>query len=278
VELSSTTLVVLDFSGTLSLDAVRFSARDRIGAELRRSGLEALGIDTPELFWERLVAPTWPDGSTTTRGYVEALTAAAAHVLSERGRDVSVDEIRRCVGAFAGRYLACSTIAPQWRGYLRRLEGRDDAVTVVATDHYAEATAHIVAELARVGIRAAPVGSRPGAPGAVAVANSADLGRHKSDAGFWRAVGGALRPVEVTRVAVVDDFGANEPPDDVYADAARVRRRRATTTVALTSAFGVAPHVHPFVLPPAATSDDDVAALVSGAGRFTMNVLSGPSS
>jgi hypothetical protein len=271
-----TTLVVLDFSGTLSLDMVRFAAPDRIGAELRRSGLEALGIDSPELFWERLVTPTWGEASTTTRGYAEVLTDEVSRVLRAHGRDARADAIQRSVRAFVDRYLACSTIAPQWQGCLRRLADHADAAPVVATDHYAEATARIVAEMARLGVPGAPAGSSGVAAGAVTVANSADLGCHKTSARYWRAVGHALRPSEISRVVLVDDFGANEAPGDVYADATRVQQRHADTIAALTSVFAVAPHVYPFVLPDAATSDD-VAGLVAGAEGFTMNILSRPS-
>ncbi|HSK97271.1 MAG TPA: hypothetical protein VK891_11685, partial [Euzebyales bacterium] len=173
-----TTLIVLDFSGTLSLDAVRFAAPDRIGTELARSGLEALGI-SPELFWQRLVAPTWYDASTTTRGYVEAVSAAASQVLRARGRDVPRDTVRRCVRTLADRYFAGSTIAAQWWDCLRQLAARDDAVVVVATDHYAEATAHITAELATLGLDGTPVTHGGPARDRVLIANSADLGHHK---------------------------------------------------------------------------------------------------
>jgi hypothetical protein len=275
---AGTTLVVLDFSGTLSLDATAFAASDRIAVELRRSGLWDLGIDDPELFWQQLITPTWQEGSTTDRGYVAVMAAAASQALRARGRDAAPDAVRRRVQAFADRYFACSTIAPQWAGCLRALAGRDDAATVVATDHYAEATDHIVAELARLGVDGVPVDALTGgASGAVVVANSADLGCHKASADYWRAVRRALAPVTVARVAVVDDFGANESPSDAYADTARVHRRRAATNEVLTAVFGVVPDIHPFVLPGPAASGDDLGALVARAERFTMNVLSRPS-
>lgn len=274
---AGTPLVVLDFSGTLSRDAVHFAAPDRIGAELRRSGLSALGIDSPELFWEELVAPTWQEGSTTTRGYTAVLTAAAIEVLEARGHDPRRDTVRRCVRAFAERYFACSTIAPQWRGYLQRLTHRDDVVVVVvATDHYAEATAHITAQLARLGVNGAPVARHHAASRSVVVANSADLGCHKSSAQYWHTIVRALHPAAVSRVALIDDFGANEARGDAYAVAERVRQRRATTSALLMSVFGVPSDVYPFVARTDATTDDMVD-LVAGAERFTMNVLSTPS-
>jgi hypothetical protein len=270
-----TSLVVLDFSGTLSLDAVAFAAPGRIEAELQRTGLWDLGIDAAGLFWDELIAPTWQEGSTTDRGYAAVVSAAASEVLRSRGRAVDPDALRRRVQAFAGRYLACSTIAPQWRGYLRALADRDDTATVVATDHYADATGHIVAELGRLGLRGVPVAAGAGAAaGVVTVANSADVGCHKASVDFWRAIHRALRPITASRVVLVDDFGANEASGDAYGTTRRVRQRRLTMTTVLAAAFRTEPEVHPFTLPRPAASDDDVAAMVDSVERFTMSVLS----
>jgi hypothetical protein len=270
---AGTTVVVLDFSGTLSIAAARFAVPDRLEAELRRSGLWALGIDSPELFWERLIAPTWNEGSTVTRGHAAVLTTAAAEVLHERGCDVTPGAIRRCVSAFVDRYLALSTITPQWRGFLQRLSARDDAAVVIATEHYGEATGHITAELARMGARGVSITQhRPESREAI-VANSADLGCHKSSARYWQRIDRALAPTRVSRVVVIDDFGANEAPGDPYAEGERVRRRRAAMTDVLTSVFRVPPDVYPFVVR-TDVSPADLADLVARAERFTMNVLS----
>ncbi|HSK91066.1 MAG TPA: hypothetical protein VK875_07125 [Euzebyales bacterium] len=311
--LPATALVVLDFSGTLSIAGPGFAAPDTVAARLRDCGLWELGIDSPQLFWERLVNPTWHRGSTTPDGYAAVLAGAAAGVLHERGRDVPPATIERATAAFAGHYFAHCAIAAQWRGCLQRLVSLDHVATVVATDHYAEATAHITAELATLGLGAVPVahaGSAPVAGGGdvaarghpLLIANSADIGHHKSSPEFWRAVDDALpgrgappgartvdgappgartsddvaeaRASPVAPVVLIDDFGENEQDADHYADRERVRRRRRATAAAISAVFGVDPHVVPFVLPPQA-GDDDVADMVDAAERSTMTVLSG---
>lgn len=281
-------LVVLDFSGTLSVAAPRFGAPDAIAARLRACGLWDLGIDSVELFWQRLVDPTWERGSTTAAGYAEVLAGAAAEVLRERGRDVGADDVLRCVTALRDQYFAAATIAPQWRGFLQRLRTVDDTGIVVATDHYADATAHIGGELAALGVPAAPVTratdgrspapvavgtSTPPGSARVAIANSADIGAHKASAQFWHTVRRTLGPGRVHRMVMIDDFGANEPGSDSYADPVRVRRRRAATFDVLSSVFAVDPEVYPFVLPPGADAAD-IAARVGDAERTTMTVLS----
>lgn len=269
-------LVVLDFSGTLSPDAVRFAAPDRIVEELRRAGLWELGIDSTALFWEQVIDPSWHEGSTTTTSYLAVLSDAVAEVLRTRDRDVAREIIERCVGAFAVRYFACSTIAPQWRGYLTRVIGRGDTTVVVATDHYAEATAHIGAELATLGIASAPISDSLTDEPRVAVANSADLGCHKATARYWQAIGRTLGPHPVSCLVLIDDFGANEATGDTYADPAQVARRHAGASALLSEVFAVDPDVYPFTLPPEATASD-IQRMVDDAERFTMNVLSRPS-
>jgi hypothetical protein len=269
-------LAVLDFSGTLSIDAVRFAAPDRIAAELQRAGLWSLGLDSPALFWEQVIDPTWVEGSTTTKGYLAVLSDAVAEVLRTRGRDVRHETIERCSGAFAARYFACSTIAPQWRRYLRHVIDRDDATVVVATDHYPEATAHISAELTRLSIPNTPVLEGRTGVARAAIANSADLGCHKASARYWQVVARALHLTALSHVVVIDDFGANEAAGAAYADPERVARRRAGASTLLSDVFALEPEVFAFTLQPDATAVD-IQRLVDDAERFTMNVLSTPS-
>ena len=70
-------LVILDYSGTLSLEAPNFAEPDRLVRELAASGLADFGIATPALFWEQLVNPTWTEGSTTQSGYKQIIAERA---------------------------------------------------------------------------------------------------------------------------------------------------------------------------------------------------------
>ena len=269
-------VVVLDFSGTLSVAGSRFAGAQHLADRLRDSGLWELGIDSPRLFWERLVNPTWQRGSTTSDGYAAVLAGAAAGVLHERGRDVPPATIERAAAAFAGHYFAHSAIAPQWRDWLRRLHDLDGVALVIATDHYAEATAHITAELATLGIDGAPVAHSRPVHDRVLIANSADLGHHKTSAEFWVPVRDALGADHGTRLVLIDDFGATAADNAGYAERARIRRRSRATRAALQEVFGTPPHVVAFVIPPGA-SEDDLAGMVRTAERSTMTVLSDPS-
>ncbi|MBW3605864.1 MAG: hypothetical protein KY460_13360 [Actinobacteria bacterium] len=265
-------LVVLDFSGTLSVAAARFAAPERLTAELARSGLAALGIDTPDVFWERLVNPTWERGSTTSAGYVTVLTEAAIHLLRERGHHQDPAVVGECVSRFADRYFASSTIAEPWQPWLHRLFAHPDLVMMVATDHYAEVTGHIIAQLAAHGLPAAAVTGAHRAPDAhVIVANSADIGHHKAERSFWDAV--ARTASAVDPVVTIDDFGANEQQDDAYAAQTRLARRQQETADLLSAVFGASVTALPFAL------DEDGGAdlrhRIDEIGRTTMRVLSG---
>jgi hypothetical protein len=199
--------------------------------------------------------------------------------------------VATAVQRFADRYLAASTIAPAWRPWLRRLTAQAGTAVVVATDHYAEATAWIVEELAGAGVPAVAVGTpdapgsaaNGGAPGSAAnrgaaaaavggpvlVANSADVGHHKQAQPFWDVVAGVVGPV--AHVAVVDDFGAAEAGKDAYADHERVARRREATVALLAQVF--AADVTPILCAP---PDDGAAdAVVDRVGSALVAALAG---
>lgn len=265
-------VVVLDFSGTLSVAAARFAAPERLTGELERSGLAALGIDTVDVFWERLVNPTWERGSTTSAGYVTVLTAAAVELLRERGEHVEPAAVGACVERFADRYFASSTIAAPWMPWLRQIVGVPGAHVVVATDHYREASGHIVSQLARHGLSARavtdPIGAREDR---VLVATSADIGHHKADRGFWDPVVQTVGAVDA--VVVIDDFGANEQQADAYAAQRQVAHRQRAMTELLSVRFGAPVTTVPFVLDD--DGDADLGRRVDEVGETTMSVLSG---
>ena len=66
-------LIIFDYSGTLSLEASLFARPDNLMKELEESGLKEFGIESPEIFWEQLVNPTWTEGSTTLVSYKKVL-------------------------------------------------------------------------------------------------------------------------------------------------------------------------------------------------------------
>lgn len=74
------TLVMLDFSGTLSIETVRFGQPENLECALLDSGLWALGVDSLKIFWEEIVSPTWERGSTTQIGYVQLLIDAVTRL------------------------------------------------------------------------------------------------------------------------------------------------------------------------------------------------------
>ena len=222
--MTSRRLVVLDFSGTLSPGATGFAEPETLEAALRSSGLAGLGV-TRDIFWDA-VAQTWEQASTTGVGYARSMAGAMADRLG-----VEVGSIIGAARSFTAAYLAASTVAAEWETGLRELVSR--CRLVVASDHYAEATAHIVSELERLGLEARPV-TEP-APGSILVATSPDLGSRKQAPEFWKAVHSAIGPVD--SLAVVDDFGANEHSDDPYGAEEEVAERREATVRVLGQVF-----------------------------------------
>jgi len=213
-------LVALDFSGTLSLGAARFSRPKNLARALRDSGLSGIGVSCQN-FWTEIINPGWQQGSTTGAGYLQLLMDGASLIAAAGGIAPDPELIRAAASRFTKAYLRRSAIGPQWAPLLCRLDqraaGRD--LTVIATDHYAEATAHIINELAKLGLAAAP--ALQARPGQILVANSADLGARKEDPAFWARLKAAV-PVVFTNVLVVDDFGYNEQRADSYGAAKKM--------------------------------------------------------
>ncbi|MEA1971165.1 MAG: hypothetical protein U9N37_06070 [Thermodesulfobacteriota bacterium] len=240
-------LVIFDYSGTLSLDAVRFGEDDNLTGELHRSGLAALGIADPETFWKEIVNPAWDEGSTTSIGYREIIYRKIREELSP---PVSDDKIRLCASRFVDSYLDHSTVDGRWRPILRKLGGEPSVINIIATDHYAEATDYIVGFLKKMGAGAISLKDVPGATVSqeFVVANSADIGAHKVDPGFWEMGKSILKLDAIQSILIIDDFGFNEEAGDSYADQRKVEDRKRNTIDLLERVFRVPVYAIPFVL------------------------------
>ncbi len=272
------TLVVFDYSGTLSLAAVAFGRPDRLREQFDASGLAAFGIASPEVFWDEVVGPTWTEGSTTPVGYRGVMARRVRERCGVHPGDPADDRIRAAVSRFVGAYLGQSRIDLRWQPLLNALASNPDVQILVATDHYAEATDYIVGYLRDRGLAARAIRDVPEAPPAPArilVANSADLGAPKAALAFWEQ-SRALLPAQMDRVILIDDFGFNEQPGDSYGARQKVAERMAKTAFLLEEVFGVAVEVEvlPFLIDPGAPAgaagaviremDGQIRALLSG--------------
>lgn len=233
-------LVVIDFSGTLSLGAVLFGREERLERALHTSGLWELGINSLDVFWNELVNPTWEEGSTTSRGYGTLLSTQVQLWLRAQHQEVPERRVERSARRFVNSYLRASRIDAVWGGVLKYLFAVPFVTVIIATDHYAEATAHIEAQLRRLELDS-------GENKRVLVVNSADVGAHKEDAAYWEPLRAQL-PTLPREIILIDDFGANEHPLDAYASDSAIARRREATVAVLRQVFGGTVIVFDFVL------------------------------
>ncbi len=253
-------LVIFDYSGTLSLEGPRFAGPDRLEDALRQSGLFALGVTTPDFFWEQIVDPTWIEGSTTAIGYKKVMTARMEALVPSP--DALQEKIATAVSRFVDGYFDRSRIDPAWQPILERLSAHPETVPVIATDHYAEATETIVRNLHSWNIGARKAGEqsgpcRPAEEGAgpssgqgspFLIANSADIGFWKTDPRFWEFLKKRLPPGKIQSILIVDDFGFNEEQGDRYGESARVEARKRETLAVLEKTFEAAVEATPFFL------------------------------
>ena len=253
-------IVIFDYSGTLSLEAPRFAGPDRLEKALRQSGLFSLGVTTPAFFWEQIVGPTWIEGSTTAIGYKKVMAARLGALVPSP--EALWDKIAAAVSRFVDDYFDRSRIDPAWRPILERLSAHPEAIPVIATDHYAEATETIVRNLRswniaarKAGEESGPcrsaeegVGPSSGQGSPILIANSADIGFWKADPRFWEFLKRRLSWGKIRSVLIVDDFGFNEEQGDRYGESARVEARKRETLAVLEKTFEAAVEATPFFL------------------------------
>jgi hypothetical protein len=243
-------MIIFDYSGTLSLEAPLFAAPDSLMKHLEATGLRDFGIDSPRIFWEQLVNPTWVAGSTTNAGYKKVLLDRIIAVLHP---DMSIHRratLAGAVSAFVDRYLSHSRIDARWEPVLHSINAAPSLRTVIATDHYAEATSAIIRFLGKWQIGAATATEAVLNPQAASfiVANSADLGVHKDDRRFWQILKENLRLDAERRILIIDDFGYNEQSADVYSNQHKVDARMKETVLTLEAVFPAAVEVFPFMV------------------------------
>jgi hypothetical protein len=243
--------MIIDYCGTLSLEAPRFGRPENLVRVLAESGLAALGVSTPEAFWGTIVDPTWVKGSTTSIGFAQVMAEQIASLCL--APDAPTSKIEAATARFVATYLASSRIDPRWRSLLSRLNEKPAIMTVIATDHYAEATGKITGYLDSWGISARKTGKGEEPPlpplSKFFVANSADLGFWKADRRFWEILKSQLPLTAVRRILLIDDFGFNEAPGDSYGERAKVMARREKTAANLGETFQAVLEVAPFDLP-----------------------------
>ncbi|MDQ5987625.1 MAG: hypothetical protein CSYNP_03370 [Syntrophus sp. SKADARSKE-3] len=233
-------LIIFDYSGTLSLQAPRFGRPEHLMKELDACGLTVFGIDSVDIFWNELVNPTWAEGSTTSAGYTFLLEKHIGEHLREAAIRPDQRMIHVAADCFVRRYMTYSTIDPRWIPFLQWLDTLPEAVKLIATDHYSEATAAIIAHLNKCGIKGVSLPDLPESEtlhGRIIVANSADLGVHKAERGFWEIIKARLHLPSIGRILIVDDFGAHEQTGDAYGAAAGVASRRQETLDMLRNVF-----------------------------------------
>lgn len=243
-------LIIFDYSGTLSLEAPLFAGPDTLMKHIAETGLRDFGIDSPRVFWEQLVNPTWKAGSTTATGYQKVLAERIVTVLQPDLPLTQRARLADAVESFVQRYLNHSRIDPSWKPLLTRIQAHPSVKAVIATDHYAEATDAIIKFLGEWRIHALKPSeaARDSRASRFIVANSADLGVHKADPRFWQILKTGLCLDDIGRILIIDDFGYNEQYADDYSDRLKVETRMNQTVKILEVAFSATVEVFPVLI------------------------------
>jgi len=246
-------LILFDFSGTLSIEAVNFGQRETLSSYLEKSGLTELGVASETFFWNEIVIPTWLEGSTTRRGYINILTDRITTLCPDNRKSNSQTNgsVKKAVSRFMAFYFDCCLIDAAWKNMLQSLQNDSLIQVAIVTDHYGEATPMIIKRMADWDIKVIPLEkATKDTENPLIIANSADVGFHKIDCRFWYAFHDQLflPDNQDIKVLLIDDFGANEAIGDQYGNHAQVTTRREKTGQALEEVFGKSVDIYPFML------------------------------
>lgn len=234
-------LVIFDYSGTLSIGAVRFSRTENLLRQFDLTGLSKIGVKSVDVFWDKIVNPTWHEGSTTAIGYKKLMYRRIKETISVTHPERDESRIETAVSRFVDNYLINSKIDPRWQSLLQELKRISNVRVIIATDHYAEITDAIVKNLKKWRIPAVTTknpysGNRIGA---FIVANSADIETHKDQHAFWDNLRDHFKLDRISALLVIDDFGVNEEEKDSYGKRGKVELRKQKTISLLENVFSV---------------------------------------
>lgn len=245
----SDSLIIFDYSGTLSLKSTLFARAENLMKILKDSGLIDLGISSPDIFWKEIVYTTWQEASTTGVGYKKIMEERVASIMHQNMSIPSCVRIADAVSFFVDSYFKNSLIDPRWEPILRKTAAHTGITSVIATDHYAEATDYIIKFLKDLNLDAIALKDyKPNHEKApIVVANSADIGTHKAELKFWEAIKLNLKLYEIQRILIIDDFGYNEQEEDSYSNRERVEKRKYATLNMLKQAFSATVEIIPFM-------------------------------
>jgi hypothetical protein len=260
-------MLVMDYSGTLSLQSTFFGCKENLIRELQYSGLSKMGVDSADKYWSEIVFPTWKEGSTTSVGLKRLIFDRVNLLTKHRSPE---DELWACASRFVDRYLSASIIDPAWKNFLQTTLDQSDTLMVVATDHYAEATAHIISQLNTLDIEGVTT-FQSSWEHQVLVANSADMGHVKASPGFWEALKKALDLGPFSKILILDDFGYNEQASDEYASPDKITQRIQQTVEGISTVFNAHASAFPFFVQ--RTTNDSLKASAKNSIENSFRVL-----
>jgi hypothetical protein len=243
-------LIIIDYSGTLSSGAVLFGSPQYLMDQLKKSGLAALGVTGLDIFWNDIVNPTWQEGSTSSTGYRKLMARQLKEIVNRSDLSTSEMEIVNAASRFVDSYFAHSRIDMPWRPLLQKLAGNPSVLSLIATDHYAEATEYIVQFLREFQIQGKPAVEvfHESEFTSFIVANSADLGVHKDDRRFWEILKSNLRMDMIRQILLIDDFGYNESRESRYSHSDAVEARKQNIVSIVEEAFSAPVQTVPFMI------------------------------
>ncbi len=245
-------LIIIDYSGTLSLSTCLFGTDKYLIDAFKTSGLWDLGVKNINFFWKDLISSTWDEGATTSIGYNMLLSKK---LIELKFRDEK--KIIQACQSFTELYLQNSNIENEWFPILRSWQKNPLIMILIVTDHYIEMTQHISSQLDIFGLNNIALDKNlssylthksVSSDNSIIIANSANLGCLKQSMLFWNQIKACLSQYEFEQLLILDDFGYNENINDEYSQNDKIQKRKDKILDIITHYFPLPFLCYPFFL------------------------------
>lgn len=217
------TLIIFDYSGTLSISMAQFSETTRLIRTLNKSGLAKYKINSPEVYWEEIVWKTWGHASITSKHYSQYIFEQLLR-LNYNSNQNYINQLEISAKNFVNSYLSFAKIENKWKMLLQKLANTPEIILLIATDNYFEFSKKIISEFENIQLPATCISNDFNFSKIkykqILIANSAEIGYTKSQFKFWMFIKNKISEIydlaNLQNILLIDDFGENENSADVY--------------------------------------------------------------
>ncbi|GAB4170684.1 MAG: hypothetical protein Kow00108_04820 [Calditrichia bacterium] len=234
-------LILIDYSGTLTIGGMNFLKNDQANSLLDWELLNKFQIPDMQTFWEQLITPGWPKGAISDVPYPQLLLEQTEKLNTILYHQYS-ETLSRMFKQFCYAYFEAQLPAHQWIPVIKSLNSQPSISVVICSDHYIDAAYYLLRYLREQGITCSFINPnvRHVDDHQVFLAFSSLFGHTKEEKAYWHVLNSSLTFVP-SEILIVDDFGANECDLDTFSQPQQVTIRKQQILNHIKDVFAITP-------------------------------------